>query len=130
MNLLCYGKPQEKICLHFFPCKNSGENITWEEWHIAEPLVVYISDYRPLLLPYFNKVFPLIDPANGKMQESFDECWDNWIGFNDWNRITDLIKKDIPFMQNEQEITFFHVFLTWIEKQWERFDIIVVDGNL
>ena len=52
MDLTCHGSPKEKICLEFYPCKNKGEETMWEDWHVAEPLTVFKSDYQRLLIDY------------------------------------------------------------------------------
>ena len=129
MDLLCYGNPKEKICLAFLPCKNTEENMRREEWHSNNYLRVYASDYERLL-PYFKKVFPLINPTNGEVQDFFDECWENWISVGDWEKIIAFMKNDISSIKNNDEILFFNQFISWIEKQIEWADIIVIEGNL
>jgi len=129
MDLRCYAGKKEKIRLYFHPCINTGKNITWEEWHKVEPLVIYETDWV-LLLPYFYKVFPAVNPANGEIQESFDHCWDNWIKKDDWQNIIKDIKKDIPSMKSDNEIIFIYQFIKWIEKQLNWADIIIVDSSL
>lgn len=129
MILRCYSNREEKIRFDFCPCKNTGENIAWEEWHKVEPLVVYDSDWD-LLLPYFYKIFPATDPTNGEIQEKFDHCFTNWIGIEDWQEITKSIRKDISSMENKNEIQFYNQFVNWIEAQLKWADIIVIDSNL
>jgi len=129
MDLLCYADTSEKICLCFFPCMNIGENITWEEWHTTEPLIVYATDYA-MLIPYFNKAFPIADPINGKTQDSLDLCFDNWIGKSDWRDIVRYISNEIPVIENEKEAQFFKRFIDWIETRLSWADIIIVEGNL
>jgi hypothetical protein len=131
MELRCNADKKEKICLLFFPCEDKGEKITWEEWHKVEPLVVYDTDWD-LLLSHFYKVFPITDPTNafGEIQDSFDHCFDNWIGKNDWLRIIKSIKNNLNSIEIEKEIQFFNKFICWIEKQLDWADIIVIDSNL
>jgi hypothetical protein len=129
MTLRCNSNKKEKIRLSFYPCKNIGENKIWKELCKVEPLVVYETDWV-LLLSYFYKVFPAINPQNGEIQESFDHCRDdNWIGKNDWQNIIMDMKKHIPSMKSDDEIIFVYRFIKWIEKQLDWADIIVVDSN-
>jgi len=127
MELLCYANKNEKIHLSFHPCVNTGRNIAWEEWHAAEPLLIYATDYA-MLLPCFMRVFPLINPANGEVQDAFDLCISNWIGREDWHRIIECMKSNVPSQENE--VIFFNQLLNWLEAQLSWADMIVVDGNL
>ena len=127
MELRCYADKREKICLEFHPCVNTGENITWEEWHTSDVLFVLATDYD-MLLPYFKSAFPLSDPTNGEKQEFFDLCSQNWIGRKDWQNIIENIKNHIS--SKEDEKVFFEQFIKWIETQLLWANIIVVDGNL
>ena len=129
MELICYGNSKEKIRLDFLPYKNTGDNKQWDKWHPDDYLRIYASDYVKLL-PYIEKIFPLVDPVNGEIQDYFDECYDNWISVNDWREIVASIKKDITNIENGVEILFFNKFISWIEKQMTWADIIVVEGNL
>jgi len=129
MKLYCHANRKEKIRLDFRPCINTGENITWEEWNVAEPLVIFATDYD-MLLPYFKEVFPLKDPTNGETQKSFDLCCHNWIGRDDWRHIIEHIKSDIVSKENGDEKRFFNQFVDWIESQLSWADIIMVEGNL
>lgn len=128
MDLLWNSTPKEKIRLDFLPCKNTGKDIRWEEWHPENYLRIYLSDYNKLL-PYFNNVFPLFDPVSGEEQSSFDVCWDNWIGIDDWKVIIKLIKRDMLSIESKDELLFFNTFVQWIENQIQWADIIVVEGN-
>src|SRR5215470_3492380 len=129
----CYSETDEKICLKFFPCKNTGENMTWEEWHDKKPLTIYFTDYRKLLLEYISEIYPIKDITNNEIIQSFDECFDNWIGKNDWNKIIEKIKTKIN--ENNKRILkieneFYKNFIEWIENELEWADIIVAEGNL
>lgn len=42
MILRCNSKIDEKICLKFYPCKNKGKDITFEEWHNEKPLTIFL----------------------------------------------------------------------------------------
>ena len=128
----CYSKTDEKVRLHFFPCKNTGENITWEEWHSKNPLTVYSTDYSELLLEYICKIYPVKDPTNNEVVEYFDVCFDNWIGKEDWKKIIAEIKVKINRNNNPPakiEKEFYENFIEWIEKELQWADIIVVEGN-
>ena len=129
MELRCYADKTEKILLRFWPCINEGENMEWEKWHMAEPLVVYATDYCMLLL-YLRNIFPAIDPTNGKKQDAFDLCFHNFIGIEDWERVVRHIKNDAPSNESEKEKQFFSQFVGWIESQLFWADMIVVEGNL
>ena len=129
MELLCYGKPGDKIRLDFLPCKNTNGVKQWENWHPKDSLRLYAADYIKLL-PYFEKVFPATDPASGEIQDCFDECCDNWIGVDDWKKIILAIRKDVSHINNTAEALFFNKFTSWIESQTAWADIIVVEGNL
>ncbi|MDR1316562.1 MAG: hypothetical protein LBK13_06780 [Spirochaetales bacterium] len=129
----CYSKIDETICLEFLPCKNTGENITWEEWHGKKPLTVFFTDYRQLLLEYICGIYPIKNITNNKIIDNFDECFDNWIGKDDWKKIMEKIKLKINRTNNrpqKMEKEFYENFIEWIEKELEWADIIVVDGNL
>ena len=87
----CYSDVKEQICWTLHPCKNFGENITWEQWHTKASLYIFKTDYEKLLWKCVTGVYPLKDPTNNEIVETFDPCFDNWIGKNDWNRIINEI---------------------------------------
>ena len=129
----CYSKVDEKICLKFFPCKNIGKDITWEEWHKKIPLTVFFTDYRQLLLEHICGIYPVKDQTNGEIVQSFDECFDNWLGKEDWKKIIESIKGKINRNNNRLskiEKEFYENFIEWIEKKLEWANIIVIEGNL
>lgn len=129
----CYSKTDEKICLQFFPYKNTGKNIRWEEWHSKNQLTVYFTDYRQLLIEYICEIYPIKEPRNNEIIQSFDECFDNWIGKDDWKKILERIKKKVNENNNRPskiEKEFYENFMEWIEKELEWADIIIVEGNL
>jgi hypothetical protein len=132
MTFRCYSKADERVCLEFYPCKNIGKNISWEEWHRKIPLTVYSTDYCKLLLEYICSVYPVKDPTNDEVIESFDVCFDNWIGKEDWKKIIVGIKVKINRNNNRPSKTekeFYENFIEWIEKELEWADMIVVEGN-
>ena len=129
----CYSDIKEKICWTFHPCKNYGENITWEQWHTKIPLRIFGTDCDKLLQEYVTGIYPLKDPTDNKIIEVFDPCFDNWIGKEDWNKIINKIKDKLQRNNNrpsKSENEFYNNFLEWIEKELEWADIIVVDSNL
>jgi hypothetical protein len=129
----CYSNFEEKICLEFFPCKNTVANITWEEWHSKKSLVVFFTDYRKLLIDYICEIYPIKDITNNTTVKSFDECFDNWIEKNYWVKILEKIKIRMNANSNrlsKMEKEFYNNFVEWIEKELEWADIIVVEGNM
>lgn len=127
MQLICYSTETEKIWLKFWPCQ-CDENISWENWHqCSDPLTIYETDYSKLLLPYFQMVFPLADPTNGEIQESFDVCSENWIDKNAWQTIMCAIEANMTTIEKER--IFYHAFYDWIQEQLKKWDIIEIEGN-
>lgn len=89
--------------------------------------------YKTGNLDYISEIYPVKDPTNNEMIDSFDECFDNWIGKSDWIKIIEIIKQRIN--QNNSRLSklekeFYENFIEWIENKIEWADIIVVDGNL
>lgn len=125
----CYSDLDEKIGLAFYPCKNLGAAITWEECHSAEPLIVFHTDYTSLLIDHFRIIYPTTDPTDGRLVEAFDECFDNWIGKEDWLKIMAQIKQKAHRF-TELERAFYANVMEWLEKELEWADLILVEGNL
>ncbi len=133
MILRCYSNINDKICLEFYPCKNLGEDISWEEWHRKKPLTIFSEDYQKLLIDFLKELYPTKDPTNNEVVESFDVCFDNWIGKSDWLKIIKNITQRINKNNNRPtklEKEFYENFIEWVEKELEWADIIVVEGNL
>jgi predicted HAD superfamily phosphohydrolase len=129
----CYSKYDEKICLRFFPCKNLGDDISLEELYTQIPLTVFVTDYVELLLEYITGIYPIKDITNDEIVQSFEECFDNWIGKDDWKKIIEKIKVKLNRNNNrpsKMEKEFYENFIEWIEKELDWADIIVVKGNL
>lgn len=130
--LRLYAPKNEKILLDFNPLKISDEpdwNPEWEEWHCyATPLRIYKQDYE-LLLEYFDKIYPTKDAFDGSYEQTFDVCFSNWIGKDDWLKIICEIEKDIKDISDEEK-PFFIAFINWIKQALNNTDIIVVEGNL
>jgi len=127
----CYSKSEEQICLQFYPCKNAGENITWEEWHSKRPLTIFATDYDKLL-EFICAIYPIKDPTNNEIAQTFDVCFGNWIGKEDWKKIIEKIKAVLKRNNNRPpklEKEFYENFIEWVEKELEWADIIVVEGN-
>lgn len=127
--LRLYSKANERIRLMFCPLKMMDRDPEWEDWNSYKfPLEIYITDYDKLLIPYFNRLFPVSDPISAENQEYFDVCFDNWIGRSDWIRFMDMIKNDLE-QKSEDEKTFYMKLSDWIDTALEETDVIVVVGN-
>lgn len=126
-----YAQAAEKICLTFSPLHPmAGDNPQWADWHsYRSVMVVYLSDYRALLLPYITRLFPLQDPINGAWQETFDECFDNWLDRAHWQQFFALIKPDILNKPNAEQ-AFYQQVIQWLTSALHYTDIIVVEGNI
>ena len=86
-----------------------------------------------MLKEYVIKIYPIRDPTDNKVVETFDPCFDNWIGKEDWNKIINGIKNKLQGNNKQPpnlEREFYNNFLEWIEKELEWADIIVIDSNL
>lgn len=129
----CYSEIEEKICLHFFPCKNIGEGTTLDYVYKHRHLTIFYDDYTKLLLKFLKEIYPTQDPTDHEIVDAFDECFMNWIGKEDWVKIVERIKE--PMNRNharlpKNELEFYANFIEWIETQLESVDLIVVEGNL
>jgi len=104
-------------------------NPAWEEWHCyAAPLRIYRQDYA-LLLKYFNSIYPTRDAFDGTEETSFDVCFGNWIGRDDWLNIISAIEQDLEGFPEDKR-TFFTGFLEWVREALSHSPILVVEGNL
>lgn len=130
--LRLYSKHSERLCLCFSPCyiDRDADDISWEDWHrYKQPLMVFVTDYRKLLIPYLKSVFPVNDPTNNEVQEFFDECWDNWLGEDAWHIIIGKIESDfLNFSEDERR--FYTEFIDWVKKALTATPVIVIEGNL
>ena len=130
--LRLYAPGNEKVFLEFNPLKMSGQpewNPVYEEWHCYPfPLRIYRQDYQ-LLLAYFAQIYPTADAFDGTPEESFDVCFDNWIGKADWERIIRAIEADME-RHTDKEKAFLRAFLDWLHEALLHTDIIVAEGNL
>ena len=119
MVLLYYSEPKEKICLQFFPCKNFGEDTSLDYVYNQWSLTIDYQDYHDLLLEYLKGIYPIVDPTNNERIDSFDQCFDNWIGKGDWLKIKDEINVKIGRNKNRPpkiELEFY--WMTW-NGAWE-----------
>jgi hypothetical protein len=94
---------------------------------------VYFTGYRQLLIEYICEIYPIKGSTNNAMIQSFDECFDNWIGKDDWKKILEKIKMKINRSNNrpsKMEKEFHENFTEWTEKELEWTDKITVEGNL
>jgi hypothetical protein len=85
----CYSQANEKICWSFHPCKNIADYSSWKRTDLNKPpqLIVFQTDYEKLLWDYVTGIYPIADPVNNEIIQSFDPCFDNWIGKDDWRKI-------------------------------------------
>lgn len=131
--LSAYAESSEKIVIWLEPLKMSSEpdwNPQWEEWHCYyDPLVIPLSDFKCLLYPYFNKVYPTYDAFDGTLNESFDFCFDNWICKKDWEIIASAVRADLSNF-SKPERGFYTTFLEWLDEALKHTSIIVAEGNL
>jgi hypothetical protein len=51
-------------------------------------------------LEYLKGIYPIVDPTNNERIDSFDQCFDNWIGKGDWLKIKDEINVKIGRNKN------------------------------
>ncbi len=131
MILRCNSKREEKVCLRFYPCKNTGENISLDYVYKQKSLTIYHSDYNQFILKYLIEIYPISDPTDKKIVTHFDECFDNWIGKSDWKKITDKIKEKMEQGEFPNHVfQFYNEFITWIENNLIWCDLIMVEGNL
>ena len=126
-----YTQRGEKIHLTFLPLRpDCGNDPQWEDWNCYRSiLTIGWPDWERLLVPTFEKLFPIKDPTNGEVQEEFDSCFDNWIGKEDWERWILLVRGSLPSMTAE-ESAFLRSILEWIETALTHTGVIVVEGNL
>ena len=84
-------------------------------------------------MEYISEIYPIEDPTSNEVIQSFDECFTNWIGKSQWDKIIEKINSRINQNNNrlsKMEKEFYLNFMEWIEKELEWADIIVVEGNL
>lgn len=125
-----YAPLKEKICLQFLPLKPVECDPKWEDWHCYRSVLrLYWEDCQKLLMPYFDRLFPLDDPITGKSQDHFDPCFDNWIGEQAWRQWLAFIKEDLP-QKTPQEQEVYQEILEWVEQVLKHTGVIVVEGNL
>ncbi len=131
--LSVYAEKSEKFLIWLEPLKLCSEpdwNPQWEEWHCYfDPLMIPLSDFKRLSFHYFNKIYPTRDAFDGTPNESFDFCFDNWIGESDWRIITSAVRGDLPIF-SDQEREFYETFLDWVTEALKFTNIIVAEGNL
>lgn len=133
LRLWMYTDKPEKIVIRFEPLKMSDLpdwNPQWEEWHSYHiPLVIPLCDFERLLHRYFDKIYPTHDAFDGTLNESFDICFDNWIGEKDWRIIISAIRADFANF-SESERGFYGDFLDWVGEALKHTRVIVAEGNL
>jgi len=137
----CYSDIKEKICWTLHPFKSPIENYTRTDLNKTAHLVIFATDYEKLLLDYIEEIYPTknlhppypSEAPSDDVQMCFDNTGENWIGKDDWNKITSKIKEKLQKSNNRPsklEKEFYNNFLEWIEKELKWADIIVIDSNL
>ena len=129
----CYSEAKEGICWTFHPFKSPVENYIRTDLNKTPMLIVFRTDYEKLLWDYVTGIYPITDPRTNEIEQSFDPCFDNWIGKEDWNKIIEKIKALLNRNHNRPprlEKEFYYNFIEWIERELQWADIIVIDSNL
>lgn len=63
-----YADQKEKICITFFPVKPTKSSLEWEDWICYRSILrIYWDDYQKLVSVYFDRIFPLKDPAEREL---------------------------------------------------------------
>jgi hypothetical protein len=118
----------------FYPYKNMDEAKTFAHYNFSGPrLLVFMTDYRQLLLEYIHAIYPLKDPENDEIVDVFDECSNNWIGKDDFLRLIEKIKITLGRNNNrpsKMEREFYNNIIEWAEEKLEWANIMIIDGNL
>lgn len=124
-----YAPQNEIVCLKFFPLCRKNVNPQWEDWHCYRSVLTILKeDYRRLLLPYFNEVFPVKDPISGELQVGLNICFDNWIPKDTWSMWLSLIQGELQ-QKTALEHAFYQELLAWVETALTFTDVIIVEGN-
>lgn len=127
--LRLYAPKSEKILLDLEPLKISDSEPMWEDWHCyAAPLRIFKQDYE-LLLPYFNRVYPVKDPLEGTEEPFFDVCSHNFIGREDWLKMICEIERDTENLPDNEK-AFFANLVEWLREALKHTSVIVAEGNL
>lgn len=125
-----YADQKEKICITFFPVKPTKSSLEWEDWNCYRSILrIHWDDYQKLVSVYFDRIFPLKDPVSGEIQETFDPCFDNWIGKAEFEQWIKYIEEDLP-QKRQQEQKFLKQIIEWVTCALEHTDVIMIEGNL
>ncbi|MCI8653355.1 MAG: BdrN protein [Angelakisella sp.] len=131
--LKLYSPPEERVRLVFQPLRPSHspeQDPRWEDWHsYLLPLKVGFRDYQVMLQEYFLVMYPTKDAISGTPETVFDPCSPNWLGRADWEKLMELLKRDLGRVTRKRR-RFYDTFLRWLEGALQHTDIIVVEGNL
>ena len=101
----------------------------WEDWICYRSILrIYWDDYQKLVSVYFDRIFPLKDPVSGEIQETFDPCFDNWIGKAEFEQWIKYIEEDLP-QKRQQEQKFLKQIIEWVTCALEHTDMIMTEGN-
>lgn len=120
-----YSTKNEKIHLDFLPIHPEDVSENWiKRYYYRSILTIFYTDYRTLLIPYFNQVF--IDEEG---QPYFEECFCNIIHKKDWLRLIDRISKEL-LLKSEDEQLFYRTIIEWIQLALLHTETIIVDGTM
>lgn len=127
-----YSGDGELICMEFKPVHNPPDGvIRFEDWNCYDSFTVYKTDYEKLLLPSIESIFPVMDPdpEGWGLQEQLDLCSLNWLGREDWIRLTEVLSGCFD-SATEPEKEFYSAVLERMRKFMEISDIFCIEGNL
>lgn len=127
-----YADDKEKIELEFKPVRipDNGD-IRWEDWNCYDSVCVYRSDYEKLLSSFIESLFPVEDPDpyGWGIQETMDYTSMNFMGRDDWAKMTDLIIS-AGESSEEQEKEFYRTLAHHLRDAMKMSDYFCIEGNL
>jgi len=131
----CYSSVDEKICWSLHPIKRYEDYRTYTRLDLNKmpQLIIFRTDYEKLLLEHIQAIYPITDPQSYEIEQCFCQTSENWIGKSDWQIIMLRIEAELKRVSNrlpKPEREFYLNFLTWIERELDKADIIIIDCNL
>ena len=129
-DLRLYSSDKEKIYLEFKPM-DIGEDgkADWEDFHRYDSLMIFQTDYERLLSPLMDKLYPLKELESGEIQDSLDYCFENFIGSEDRQRFTEMIREKAVSSEGEEK-DFFSEMLVFLENAGRQSEYFCIEGNL
>ena len=125
-----YSKENEKIFLEISPVRNTeNSDIMWEDWNYYNSLRIFKTDYEMLFVPLVEKIFPVIDPDSGEVQDRLDVCSLNWIGKADTERLIGIISEE-KFGKTAEEQQFLEKITEYLRHCIDVSGLILIEGNL